>query len=116
MCIRDRIERFVIPGAGHVGKKLLTSEHVTGKGIYIECPAFFQIEEMCIRDRQLRDSLLLLPEFFSVPISQGFRQQGMIVEIEVPQGKKIEIDERPVSYTHLDVYKRQPIFFWIQFP
>jgi phage shock protein PspC (stress-responsive transcriptional regulator) len=59
---------------------------------------------------QLRDSLLLLPEFFSVPISQGFRQQGMIVEIEVPQGKKIEIDERLDDYddfeTNSSVYRK----------
>ena len=47
---------------------------------------------------QQQDSLLLLPEFFSAPISQGFRVQGMIVEIAVPTGKKIEIDERLDDY------------------
>lgn len=45
-----------------------------------------------------RDSLLLLPEFFEAPISQGFRGQAMIVEIATPSGKKIEIDERLDSY------------------
>ncbi len=47
---------------------------------------------------QQQDSLLFLPEFFSAPISQGFRLQGMIVEIAVPLGKKIEIDERLDDY------------------
>lgn len=47
---------------------------------------------------QQQDSLLLLPEFFSTPISQGFRMQGMIVEIAIPTGKKIEIDERLDDY------------------
>lgn len=45
-----------------------------------------------------QNSLLFLPEFFSAPISQGFRLQGMIVEIAVPLGKKIEIDERLDDY------------------
>ena len=45
-----------------------------------------------------QDSLLLLPEFFLVPISQGYRAQGIIVEIAVPTGKKIEIDERLDDY------------------
>ncbi|HHV84358.1 MAG TPA: PspC domain-containing protein [Petrimonas sp.] len=49
---------------------------------------------------QQQDSLLLLPEFFSAPISQGFRVQGMIVEIAVPTGKKIEIDERLDDYNN----------------
>lgn len=47
---------------------------------------------------QQQDSLLLLSEFFSTPISQGFRMQGMIVEIAIPTGKKIEIDERLDDY------------------
>ena len=47
---------------------------------------------------QQQESLLFLPEFFSAPISQGFRLQGMIVEIAVPLGKKIEIDERLDDY------------------
>jgi hypothetical protein len=45
-----------------------------------------------------QDSLLFLPEFFSAPISQGYRLQGMIVEIAVPLGKRIEIDERLDDY------------------
>lgn len=47
---------------------------------------------------QQQDSLLLLPEFFIAPITQGFRLQGMMVEIAVPTGKKIEIDERLDDY------------------
>ena len=50
---------------------------------------------------QQQDSLLLLPEFFSLPISQGFRAQGIVVEIAVPTGKKIEIDERLDDYDSL---------------
>jgi len=47
-----------------------------------------------------QDSLLLLPEFFEVPFSQGFRMQGLEVEIAVPAGKRIEISDR------LDDYKK----------
>lgn len=47
---------------------------------------------------QQKDSILLLPEFFSAPIEQGFRMQGVIVEIAVPAGKKIEMDERLDNY------------------
>lgn len=48
-----------------------------------------------------QDSLLLLPEFFSTPIAQGYRAQGLTVEIAVPAGKKIEIDERLDDYDNL---------------
>ncbi len=40
---------------------------------------------------QQQDSLLLLPEFFSTPIEQGFRVQKMMVEIAVPKGKRVEV-------------------------
>ncbi|MDO5523055.1 MAG: PspC domain-containing protein [Bacteroidia bacterium] len=56
---------------------------------------------------QQQDSLLLLPEFFSAPISQGFRLQGMIVEIAVPSGKKIEIDSRLDDYNRV-YYRSSP--------
>lgn len=39
------------------------------------------------------DSLLLLPEFFSVPVSQGFRDQSITIEIAVPAGKTIEVSD-----------------------
>jgi hypothetical protein len=38
-----------------------------------------------------QDSLLLLPEFLSIPVSQGFRNQSITVEISVPAGKQLEI-------------------------
>lgn len=47
---------------------------------------------------QQKDSVLLLPEFFSTPIKQGFRLQSMVVEIAVPLGKKIEIDDSLNGY------------------
>lgn len=53
---------------------------------------------------QQRDSLLLLPEFFSVPISQGFRLQAMLVEIAVPAGKKIEINDELSQYESFKYY------------
>ncbi len=40
-----------------------------------------------------KDSLLLLPEFFSVPIEQGYRNQYMSIQIAVPPGKTVEIDK-----------------------
>lgn len=46
-----------------------------------------------------QDSLLLLPEFLMVPVSQGFRDQSMTVEISVPAGKTLEVS------TALDEYK-----------
>lgn len=51
-----------------------------------------------------KDSLLLLPEFFAVPIRQGFRDQSMVIEVAVPAGKRIEVSEnignRRGVYTH----------------
>ena len=40
-----------------------------------------------------KDSLLLLPEFLSVPIDQGFRDQSVTVEISVPVGKSVEVSD-----------------------
>ncbi|MDR0422808.1 MAG: PspC domain-containing protein [Proteiniphilum sp.] len=44
------------------------------------------------------DSLLLLPEFLSVPIEQGFRDQSITVEISVPAGKTVEMSEALREY------------------
>jgi len=44
------------------------------------------------------DSLLLLPEFLMVPVSQGFRDQSMTVEISVPPGKTVEISDALNEY------------------
>jgi len=44
------------------------------------------------------DSLLLLPEFLTVPVSQGFRDQSMTVEISVPPGKTVEISDALNEY------------------
>ena len=45
-----------------------------------------------------RDSLLLLPEFFSVPIEQGYRNQRLSIEIAMPTGKTVEIDKSFNAY------------------
>lgn len=45
-----------------------------------------------------QDSLLLLPEFFSVPIEQGYRNQHLSIEIAVPSGKTVEIDKSFDAY------------------
>lgn len=45
-----------------------------------------------------KDSLLLLPEFLSVPMEQGFRNQSITVEISVPAGKTIEMSESLREY------------------
>ncbi len=47
------------------------------------------------------DSVLFLPEFFSVPVEQGFRNQSITVEIAVPAGKTIEVSDA------LDEYKSE---------
>jgi|AGTN01.2.fsa_nt_gi Putative stress-responsive transcriptional regulator len=44
------------------------------------------------------DSVLWLPEFLAVPISQGFRDQSITVEISVPAGKSIEISDALREY------------------
>ncbi len=45
-----------------------------------------------------QDSLLLLPEFLAVPVSQGFRNQSITVEISVPPGKTVEISDALNEY------------------
>ena len=47
---------------------------------------------------QQQDSLLLLPEFLSVPIRQGYREQSITVEIAVPAGKTVEISDALNDY------------------
>lgn len=44
------------------------------------------------------DSVLFLPEFLSVPIEQGFRNQSVTVEISVPAGKTIEVSDALNDY------------------
>ncbi len=44
------------------------------------------------------DSVLFLPEFFAVPIDQGFRKQSVTVEIAVPAGKSIEVSDALSDY------------------
>ena len=44
------------------------------------------------------DSILLLPEFLSVPVEQGFRNQSITVEISVPAGKTVEMSEALSDY------------------
>ena len=44
------------------------------------------------------DSVLYLPEFLSVPVSQGFRNQSITVEIAVPAGKTIEVSDALSEY------------------
>ncbi|WP_294082857.1 PspC domain-containing protein [Proteiniphilum sp. UBA5384] len=44
------------------------------------------------------DSVLLLPEFLSVPVEQGFRNQSITVEISVPAGKIVEMSEALRDY------------------
>ena len=46
-----------------------------------------------------QDSLLLLPEFLMVPVSQGYRDQSITIEVSVPAGKTVEISDA------LDEYK-----------
>jgi phage shock protein PspC (stress-responsive transcriptional regulator) len=40
-----------------------------------------------------KDSVLFLPEFFSLPVSQGFRDQSVTIEILVPAGKSLELSD-----------------------
>lgn len=44
------------------------------------------------------DTVLFVPEFLSVPIEQGFRNQSITVEIAVPAGKTIEISDALDEY------------------
>ena len=44
------------------------------------------------------DSILFLPEFLLVPVSQGFRNQSVTVEIAVPAGKSIEVSDALREY------------------
>lgn len=47
------------------------------------------------------DSVLWLPQFFAVPLSQGYRKQHIIVEMYVPNGKTIEVSEE------LEIFQRE---------
>ena len=56
---------------------------------------------MCIRDSLSSDELLELSKKQKLSLSRE--------DMEVVQQIFREIDRDPVSYTHLDVYKRQPL-------
>lgn len=49
---------------------------------------------------QQNDSVLHLPEFFATPIRQGFRDQQFIIKVEVPAGKRVEIDNALKEFQH----------------
>lgn len=40
-----------------------------------------------------KDSVILLPEFFTVSVGQGFRNQSVTVEVSVPAGKSVEVSD-----------------------
>ena len=73
---------------------------------------------MCIRDRDLR-KFGMIPEFLGrLPITvtlQSLTKELLVRILKEPRNailkqyeKLLELDEvKPVSYTHLDVYKRQ---------
>ncbi len=44
------------------------------------------------------DSILLIPQFFKTPKSQGFRNQSVVVEIFVPGGSKVEVSDDLADY------------------
>ena len=83
-----------------------------------------------MRGRTLDDAYIILDEaqnttpqqmkMFLTRMGQGSRAviTGDITQIDVPAGQTsglIEAERRPVSYTHLDVYKRQVIIYrWLQ--
>lgn len=51
-----------------------------------------------------RDSLILLPEFFTAPASIGFRDQHMNIEVAVPAGKKVVVDDDLAEYQNNTPY------------
>ena len=50
-----------------------------------------------------RDSLLLLPRGFAISNNEKFRNQQVLIVIEVPVGKKIELDRSIDNYDWFDV-------------
>ncbi|HTN69088.1 MAG TPA: PspC domain-containing protein [Dysgonamonadaceae bacterium] len=44
------------------------------------------------------DSVLLIPQFFKTPKEQGYRSQFVVVEIFVPGGSKLEVNEELADY------------------
>lgn len=47
---------------------------------------------------QQNDSILFLPEFLSVPLDQGYRNQSITIEIAVPAGKSVEVSDELSAY------------------
>jgi len=50
---------------------------------------------------QQNDSVLLIPQFFKTPKSQGFRNQFVVVEIFVPSGSKLEVSDELTDYQRM---------------
>jgi len=57
-----------------------------------------QLAERINFDITQRDSLLLLPKGFAISKNEKFRNQQVLVVVEVPVGKRIQLDRRIDSY------------------
>ena len=44
------------------------------------------------------DSIIVLPEFFLVPVDHGFRSQSVTVEVLIPAGKSVEVSDALSEY------------------
>ena len=66
--------------------------------------ATVQQTKMCIRDRLTTESLAV---FIPFKVQDIYHENGIYYGQNVISKNMIIADRRPVSYTHLDVYKRQ---------
>lgn len=61
---------------------------------------------------QQKDSLLMLPTYFSVPFEQGFRAQSIDVEIAVPKGKRVVLNPEIENLnSKRRFYKKRKFYF-----
>ncbi|BAV09636.1 phage shock protein C (PspC) family protein [Filimonas lacunae] len=60
-------------------------------------------EELMFTPKQVQDSVLVLPRGFVITSQQKFHAQQVIVVVEVPVGKKIELDESINDYNSMSV-------------
>jgi phage shock protein PspC (stress-responsive transcriptional regulator) len=62
-----------------------------------------QLAESIVFPVYQTDSTLYLPETFGISKDQKWRNQRVLVVIEVPEGKKIRIDEKVNSYDYFNI-------------
>ena len=115
MCIRDRLISFIIHQYYQLGDALVQTFNQAVTSAVNDCEN--KIKESLFENRMNTSRLVSSVAVRSVTHIDVLTEVERIIHDQVLEAsRKVElIDELPVSYTHLDVYKRQLFCLWTGF-